>query len=66
MTPLITRRELAKELRISLDGLDKLVRDPVRPLPHYRAGRRFLFDLTEVRDHLRAHPARGRGRRSAR
>ena len=65
-TPLLTRKELAKELRISLDGLDKLVHDPVRPLPHFRAGRRFLFDLAEVRDHLRVNAlntARKRGGR---
>ena len=59
---LLTRKELAEALHLSLDGLDKLVHDPVRPLPHFRAGRRFLFDLNEVRDHLRVQTS-NKGRR---
>ena len=37
----LTRRQLARVLHLSLDGLDKLIHDPVRPLPHFRAGRRY-------------------------
>ncbi len=40
---LLTRREAARYLRVSLDGLDRFLRDPVDPLPGLRAGRRWLF-----------------------
>lgn len=52
-TRLLTRRELASYLHISLAGVDSLVHDPRRPLPHIRAGRRYLFDVSEVIAHLR-------------
>ena len=66
---LLTREQLARALHLSFDGLDKLIHDRVRPLPHFRAGRRYLFDLTEVREHLRvdsSKTARKRGGRSTR
>ena len=63
-TPLLTRKELARQLHISLDGLDKLVHHPRNPLPRYRAGRRFLFKLDEVLAHIRVDPPKvKRGRR---
>lgn len=58
---LLTRRELADALRISLDGLDALVHHPTRPLPRYQAGRKFLFNLAEVLKHLSVqHPSQKR------
>ena len=49
---LLTRAELAAELRVSVDALERLIRK--RKLPHFRAGRRYLFNLEEVLAHLRA------------
>ena len=45
---LMTRRECAEYLRISIDGLNALVHRNDDPLPRMEAGRRFLFDPTEV------------------
>lgn len=53
MPLLLTRPELAETLRISLDGLDRLIHHEERPIPRYQAGRRMLFDLAEVLRHLR-------------
>jgi len=50
---MLTRRECAQFLRISLSGLDRLVHDPERPLPKIVVGRRYLFDAEEVLRHLR-------------
>ena len=64
--PLLTRRELAEALRVSVDAIDKLVHDAHNPLPRFKAGRRYLFRLDEVLDCLRDHGAtskrRGGGR----
>lgn len=51
---LLTRRECAEFLRISLSGLDRLIHDRERPLPKIKVGRRFLFEPGEVLRHLRA------------
>ena len=40
---LLTRIEAAEYLRISLDGLDRLIHRSDHPLPLLKAGRRFLF-----------------------
>lgn len=45
---LMTRKEVADFLRLSLDGVDTLVRRPEHPLPMLRAGRRLLFRLDAV------------------
>ncbi len=49
---ILTRDELAQELRISIDLLEKLIHDEARPIPHLRAGRRYLFCLEDVIQHL--------------
>ena len=54
--PLYTRKQLAKALHLSVDGLDRLIHNPVNPLPRFRAGRKFLFRLDEVLDFLRDVP----------
>lgn len=54
----LTRVELADILRLSMAGLERLIHHPRRPLPRYKAGRRFLFDIDEVKAHLRVD-ARG-------
>ena len=46
--PLLTRSETAALLRISLDGLDKVVHAEENPIPMLRVVRRFLFDRDEV------------------
>lgn len=48
LTRLLTRPECAKFLRVSLSGLDMLIRLDSDPLPHSRAGRRLLFDRDET------------------
>ena len=53
---LLTRKELAEVLRLSLDGVDKLIHHPSDPIPCYKAGRRYLFKLDEVLEHLRVEP----------
>lgn len=50
---LLDRHELAEALRVSVGAVDLLVHRPEQPLPHFRAGRKFLFDLSEVLRHLR-------------
>lgn len=68
---LLTRQQLAKELHLSLDGVDRLIKDRDRPIPCFRAGRRFLFRLDEVLTHIRVAapqeaPSKRRGRGAVR
>ena len=55
---LLTRPELAKALRISLDAVDRLVHSRTDPIPRFKAGRRYLFRLEEVLSHLRVDAPR--------
>jgi hypothetical protein len=43
-----TRRQTAQIMRVSLDGLDRRIHDPVDPIPCLKLGRRFLFIPSEV------------------
>lgn len=45
---LMTRKECAVSLRLFVDGLNALVHRDDDPLAPFEAGRRFLFDPTEV------------------
>ena len=62
---LLTRPECAALLRISLDGLDKVVHAEENPIPMLRVGRRFLFDREDVLSWARKNADRSRrgGRR---
>lgn len=72
--PKINRREVAKQLGISAWSVGLLVR--TRRLPHYRVGRRIVFDADEISQWLAARriaegsapgiaPAPAEGRRQA-
>lgn len=58
---LLTRAEAAALLRVSLDGIDAMMRAP-DPIPHLRAGRRYLFDTSEILDWARRQAEVSRGR----
>jgi len=45
---LLTRRDLAKALHVSTAAVDKLTHRAKDPIPHIRAGRRYLFRLDSV------------------
>ena len=45
---LLTRPELAEFLRVSVNAVDKFVHDRNDPVPHYKFGRKLLFNLAEV------------------
>jgi hypothetical protein len=62
---LLTRREAADLLRLSLDGIDTLSRRDDDPIPRMRAGRRWLYDTDALlawacRQASRAPPRRWR------
>ena len=63
--PLLTRSETAALLRISLDGIDKVIHAEENPIPMLRVGRRYLFDRDEVLAWARENAKRSRrgGRR---
>ncbi len=42
---LLTRKEMARELRVSQPTLDAQVRDG---MPHIKIGKQYLFDYTDV------------------
>ncbi len=70
MRKLLTEVELCELLRVSREAVLKFRRDTVDPIPHFKAGRRYLYDEGEVlkwakRSAGRATKARER-RRSAR
>ena len=56
---LLTRAQLARELHISIPGLEKLIFHPRNPIPYIRAGRRFLFRLDDVLRHLEKQTMKG-------
>jgi hypothetical protein len=57
---LMTRREVARYLRVSLDGIRTLQRREVDPLPVLMAGRRFLYERREVLKWARREANRAR------
>lgn len=42
----MTKRELARHLRVSLPTIDKQVKE--EGMPHIRVGKQFLFDFEDV------------------
>ena len=53
-----TNDELKKLLRVSEEALQRFRRDPEDPLPHLRAGRRYLYIPEEVENWARARAER--------
>ena len=47
--PLATEREAMAYLRVSREAIQRF-RRAADPIPHLRAGRRYLYDLAEVRE----------------
>ena len=45
--PLLTEEEMCRVLRISRDGILRCKRAE-DPIPHFKVGRRFLYDLEKV------------------
>lgn len=45
---LLTEAEASQFLRVSREAVLRFKRDPVDPIPCYKAGRRFLFDAAEI------------------
>lgn len=47
---LLTRREAAEFLRVSLPAIDKYLRDRIDPVPCLKMGKRFLFTREDLVD----------------
>ena len=45
---LLTEEDICALLRVSREATKKFRRDPVDPIPHMKAGRRYLYDKTKV------------------
>ena len=45
---LLTEKEICEFLRVSREGIKRFKRDLTDPIPFLRAGRRFLYDPSEV------------------
>ncbi len=45
---LLTEEEICTLLRVSREATLKFRRDPVDPIPHMKAGRRYLYEKTKV------------------
>ncbi len=48
MRQLVNIEGLTEHLPFSVHQIYKLVRDPVKPIPHKKCGKRLLFDMDKV------------------
>ena len=51
----VSLRELSRAMSLSSRTLRQLIRDPVRPLPAYRVGGKYLICLGEIQEWVTAH-----------
>ena len=55
---LLTEEEICELLRVSREAILKFKRDPIDPIPCFKAGRRFLYDQNQVLRWAKRHADR--------